>query len=100
MTHRTPLTLLAAALMLTALLIQPAAAEDREMTLITETPQEGFELAITLARKGVTSTQPDKAILHKLREDYSNEAGSLIDVSHVIAVHFRTIAQANDYWRE
>ena len=33
-------------------------------TLITETPQEGFELAVTLARKGVSTTQPDKEVLH------------------------------------
>jgi hypothetical protein len=24
----------------------------------------------------------------------------VLDASHVIAVHFRTIAQANDYWRD
>ena len=36
-------------------------------TLITDTPQQGFELAITLSRKGVRYTQPDPEVLHKLR---------------------------------
>lgn len=68
-------------------------------TLITETPQEGFELAVTLARKGVSTTQPDKEVLHSLRPIYSKDADSLTAASHVVAVHFQTIAQANDYWR-
>jgi len=32
-------------------------------TLITETPQAGFELAIKLSRMGVKSTQPDVEVL-------------------------------------
>jgi hypothetical protein len=35
--------------------------------LKTETPQLGFELAITLARKGVAYTQPSADIRKKLR---------------------------------
>ena len=38
-------------------------------SLITETPQEGFELAITLSRRGVKYTQPDTTVLHQLRPD-------------------------------
>ena len=68
-------------------------------TLITTTPQEGFELAITLSRKGVKYTQPDTEVLHKLRPDYANNADSLTAASHVIAVNFQTIAAANNYWR-
>ena len=68
-------------------------------TLITNTPQEGFELAVTLARKGVSTTQTDKAVLKSLREDYARDPDSLIAASHVIAVHFQTIAAANDHWR-
>lgn len=34
-------------------------------SLITATPQEGFELAITLSRRGVKYTQPDAGVLHK-----------------------------------
>lgn len=36
-------------------------------SLITETPQEGFELAITLARKGVGYTQPSAEVRAGLR---------------------------------
>ena len=68
-------------------------------TLITATPQEGFELAITLSRKGVKYTQPDTEVLHKLRPDYANNADSLTAASQVIAVNFQTIAAANNYWR-
>lgn len=68
-------------------------------TLITATPQEGFELAITLSRKGVKYTQPDTEVLHNLRPEYANNADSLTAASHVIAVNFQTIAAANNYWR-
>lgn len=68
-------------------------------TLITATPQEGFELALTLSRRGVKYTQPDAEVLHKLRPDYANNADSLTAASHVVAVNFQTIATANNYWR-
>jgi len=69
-------------------------------SLITRTPQEGFELAITLSRRGVKYTQPDVDVLKKLRPDYANDADSLTAASHVIAVNFQTIAAANNYWRQ
>lgn len=69
-------------------------------SLITKTPQEGFELAITLSRRGVKYTQPDKDVLHKLRPDYANKADSLTMASQVIAVNFQTVAAANNYWRK
>lgn len=68
-------------------------------SLITETPQEGFELAIKLARKGVTSTQPNKEVLFRERDKYSNNAEDLMIASQVIALHYQTIATANNYWR-
>ncbi|MCC7117756.1 MAG: hexameric tyrosine-coordinated heme protein [Anaerolineales bacterium] len=67
-------------------------------SLITNTPQEGFELAITLSRRGVKYTQPDVETLKKLRPDYANSADSLTAASQVIAIHFQTIAAANGYW--
>jgi hypothetical protein len=69
-------------------------------TLITETPQEGFELAIMLSRRGVRYTQPDTEVLHKLRPAYANDADSLTAASQVIAINFQTIAAANNYWRK
>lgn len=67
-------------------------------SLKTETPQKGFELAIQLAQKGVEYTQPSERIRKKLRPRYSKSADSLIFASQVIAVHFQTVAAANNYW--
>lgn len=68
-------------------------------TLITKTPQEGFELAVKLSRMGVKSTQPDVEVLKKLRPEYSNSADGLTAASQVIALNFQTISAANGYWR-
>ncbi len=69
-------------------------------SLITETPQQGFELAITLSRRGVKYTQPDTEVLHKLRPQYANDPDALTAASQVIAINFQTIAAANNYWRD
>lgn len=68
-------------------------------SLLTKTPQEGFELAIKLSRMGVKSTQPDMDVLKKLRPDYANDASGLTAASQVIALNFQTISAANNYWR-
>lgn len=68
-------------------------------SLITATPQEGFELAITLSRRGVKYTQPNTEVLHRLRPDYAENADSLTAASQVIAINFQTVATANNYWR-
>ncbi|HQF03373.1 MAG TPA: hexameric tyrosine-coordinated heme protein [Phycicoccus sp.] len=74
-------------------------ADDWLTSLITETPQAGFELAITLSRRGVKYTQPDVDVLHKLRPDYANSAEALTAASQVVAINFQTVAAANNYWR-
>lgn len=68
-------------------------------TLITETPEEGFQLALKLSRLGVKFTQPDAAVRDKLRPAYAEDADSLIASSHVVAVNFQTVSQANNFWR-
>lgn len=68
-------------------------------SLKTKTPEEGFELAIELARKGVAFTQPSAEIRKKLRPKYAKDADSLIMTSQVIAIHFQTVAAANNYWK-
>lgn len=73
---------------------------DEALSLITNTPEEGFQVAIQLARKGVTETQSDREVLFELREVYANDPDALIASSQVIAIHFQTIAAANNYWRE
>ena len=54
---------------------------------------------MTLARRGVSTTQPDREVLFSLREEYAKDAELLIASSQVIAIHFATIAEANDHWR-
>jgi hypothetical protein len=68
-------------------------------TLITATPEEGRQLAIKLARLVVKATQPDEEVRKRLRDVYANDASMLIQVSHVTAIEFATIAAANQYWR-
>ena len=68
-------------------------------SIVTKTPQEGFELAIKLSRMGVKSAQPDVAILKKLRPIYSENADNLLASSHIVAIHFQTIAMANNHWK-
>jgi hypothetical protein len=69
-------------------------------TLKTATPQEGFELAITLSRKGVAYTQQSAEVREKLRPLYAENADSLIAGSQVVAINFQTVAAANNYWRD
>lgn len=69
-------------------------------SLRTATPQEGFELAAKLARVGVKLTQPSAEIRDKLRAAYAQDTTQLIASSQVIALHFQTVAAANNYWRD
>lgn len=69
-------------------------------TLITATPQEGFELAITLSRRGVKYTQPDMDTLKRLRPEYAESADALTAASQVVALNFQTVSAANNYWRK
>lgn len=69
-------------------------------TLITATPEEGYDLAIKLSRMAVKKTQPDDDARSKMRPEYANNADSLTQVSGVVATNFQTVAQANNYWRD
>lgn len=69
-------------------------------SLLTKTPEEGFQLAVKLAQKGVEVTQPSAAIRKRLRPIYSENANSLIYASEVIAIQFQTVAAANNYWKK
>lgn len=68
-------------------------------SLITKTPQEGRELAITMARKTIGAIQSDPEIKKQLREKYATDSAQLIASAEVVAIEFRTIAEANNYWR-
>ncbi|WP_322996712.1 hexameric tyrosine-coordinated heme protein [Castellaniella sp.] len=103
--------LLAAPLMIAALTlgcINIASAESKTeatkpaglTTLITETPEAGFALAVKLSQKGVSTVQTDPEVRKKQRPEYSHDADSLIAVSQVVAINFQTVAAANNYWRK
>lgn len=69
-------------------------------SLITKTPIEGRELAITLARKSIGAIQTDPEVRKQLRKDYAEDTAQLIASAQVIATEFQTIAAANNYWRK
>lgn len=66
-------------------------------TLKTVTQQEGFDLAVKMARVAIMMTQPDAAIRDKLRPVYAEDADALIASGQFVATHFVTVAVANDY---
>lgn len=68
-------------------------------TLITNTPEEGRALAMTMARHVIHNIQPDLDVLKCGRMMYSVDPDSLIAASQVVAIEFQTIAAANNYWR-
>ncbi|OEF51725.1 peroxidase [Enterovibrio norvegicus] len=68
-------------------------------TLITDTPEEGYQLSIKMSRMGVKYTQPSDEVRDKLRPQYAESADSLIAVSQVVATNFQTVAAANNYWK-
>lgn len=69
-------------------------------TLLTDTPQDGYDLAVKLSRISVKMTQADPAIRETLRTAYENDADALIAVSAVVATHFQTVAAANNHWKD
>lgn len=69
-------------------------------TLITNTPEERRELAMTMARHTIHNIQPNLEVLKEGRGTYAKDPDSLTAASHVVAVEFQTIAAANNYWRK
>ncbi|MEH2071550.1 MAG: hexameric tyrosine-coordinated heme protein [Nostoc sp.] len=66
-------------------------------SLLTETPEEGRQLAVKMARLIIKLTQPDEEKRKQLREVYGNDAMMLIAVGQMVATEFATIAAANNY---
>lgn len=69
-------------------------------SLITETPEQGRELALAIARKTIGAIQPDASARQVLRAGYATNAEALVAAGHVVAIEFATIAAANNYWRD
>ena len=72
---------------------------DNLETLICESPAEGRQLAIMLARKTIAAIQTDPEVRKKLRPMYAKDTEQLIASGQVVAIEFQTIAMANNYWR-
>ena len=68
-------------------------------SLITKTPEEGRQLAVTMSRLIIELTQPDPEMREKLRPVYSEDPAMLIAVGQTVATEFAIIAAANNYWK-
>ncbi len=77
-----------------------APADDYVPSLITDTPLQGRQLAITLVRKTIGSIQKDGDAKRRVREKYEEDPVMLMRAAELVAIEFRTIAEANDYWRD
>lgn len=80
------------------------ASEDEKIidympSLITETPLEGRKLAMKMVRKTIGAIQPDPAIKMAVRLIYQDDPQLLLYSAELVALEFKTIAIANDYWR-
>jgi hypothetical protein len=68
-------------------------------SLITKTPLEGRNLAITIVRKTVGTIQRDSNVKHAVRAVYAKDPMMLMRSVELINLEFAIIAKANDYWR-
>lgn len=76
-----------------------AVAQDHMPSLITATPLEGRVLAITIVRKTIGAIQKDADIKQAVRTKYEDDPQLLMYAAELVALEFRTIAEANNYWR-
>ena len=68
-------------------------------TLITQTPEEGRQLAVKLARLIIRLTQPDAQVRQQLRDVHAKDPNMLILIGQTVSAEFATIAAANNYWK-
>jgi len=73
--------------------------EDYVPSLITKTPLEGRLLAIKIVRKTIGTIQRDSTIKHTVRKEYQDDPQLLMYAAELVAIEFKTIAIANNYWR-
>ncbi|MEJ7713520.1 MAG: hexameric tyrosine-coordinated heme protein [Pyrinomonadaceae bacterium] len=71
-------------------------------SLQTETPEEGRQMAVHIARLIIKMTQPDAEKRQQLREVYAGDPMMmlLIAIEQTVAMEFATIAAANNYWKK
>ena len=80
------------------------ASEDEKIidympSLITETPLEGRKLAMKMVSNTLGAIQPDPAIKLAVRLIYQGDPQLLLYSAARVAMEFKIIAIANDYWR-
>ncbi|MBK8503912.1 MAG: hexameric tyrosine-coordinated heme protein [Saprospiraceae bacterium] len=68
-------------------------------SLLTDSPEDGRQLAVKMARLIIKVTQPDPVIREQLRPNYANDPAMLIAIGQTVAIEFATIAVANNYWK-
>jgi len=68
-------------------------------SLITATPLEGRQLAITIVRKTVGTIQRDGKVKHAVRDVYEKDPMMLMRAVELVNQEFAIIAIANNYWR-
>lgn len=76
------------------------ATGDYMPSLITASPYEGRLLAIKIVRKTIGTIQKDATAKHRVREKYAEDPALLMTAAELVAIEFKTIAIANDYWRK
>lgn len=85
---------------LTAVAEEMVATDNYMPSLITESPYEGRQLAIKIVRKTIGTIQTDGAAKHRVRAKYAEDPELLMQAAELVAIEFKTIAIANDYWRK
>lgn len=68
-------------------------------TLITATPLEGRQLAIVMVRKTIGTIQRDGDAKHRVRKVYAEDPMMLMQAAELVAMEFKVIAEANNYWK-
>lgn len=73
--------------------------EDYMPSLITKTPLEGRMLAVKIVRKTIGTIQQNSQIKQVVRKEYEDDPELLMYAAELVAIEFKTIAIANNYWR-
>ncbi|MDY0291510.1 MAG: hexameric tyrosine-coordinated heme protein [Desulfuromonadaceae bacterium] len=94
------LTFLASGFAQTVYAAEQKNTEDYMPSLITKTPLEGRMLAIKIIRKTIGAIQQDSEIKQAVRKKYEDDPQLLMYAAELVAIEFKTIAIANNYWRE
>jgi hypothetical protein len=81
-----------------ALAVEEGKNDDYMPSLVTKTPFEGRMLAIKIVRKTIGTIQRDPNIKKEVRMKYQDDPELLMRAAELVAIEFKTIAIANNYW--